>query len=78
MSLFFLQDDDTKYIDRAAQRRALHGGFGVGPGQKLLNEEEEEMVLSEAEAAIMSFGPGSYSRRILESMGWKEVSLQLY
>ncbi|KMZ75868.1 hypothetical protein ZOSMA_10G01370 [Zostera marina] len=66
------KDDDTKYIDRAAQRRALHGGFGVGPGQKLLNKEEEEMVLSEAEAAIMSFGPGSYSRRILESMGWKE------
>lgn len=66
------KDDDTKYTDRAAQRRALHGGFGIGPGQKLLNYEEEEMLLSEAEAAIMSFGPGSYSWRILESMGWKE------
>ncbi|XP_077244240.1 D111/G-patch domain-containing protein [Tasmannia lanceolata] len=70
------------YRDRAAERRILHGGFGIGPGQKnSVNDDiggaascsvsvhPEEAA---AEAMNMSFGCGSYARRILESMGWKE------
>ncbi|CAL5372719.1 unnamed protein product [Camellia sinensis] len=67
------------YRDRAAERRALHGGFGVGPGQKKsvdINDCEPSSSVSPEEAAgealNMSFGAGSYARRILENMGWKE------
>lgn len=72
------------YRDRAAERRMLHGGFGVGPGQKNLANDDnigvamgsDSTVTEEAaaEAIEMSFGPGSYARRILENMGWKEGS----
>ncbi|XP_008784985.2 uncharacterized protein LOC103703783 isoform X2 [Phoenix dactylifera] len=70
------------YRDRAAERRMLHGGFGIGPGQKNVENgnihelgspsqpcDAEEAA---AEAADISFGSGSYARRILESMGWKK------
>ncbi|KAF4362729.1 hypothetical protein G4B88_018347 [Cannabis sativa] len=67
------------YRDRAAERRALHGGFGVGPGQKNtmvgdmpsspVSDSTEEAA---AEALNMTFGAGSYARKILENMGWKE------
>ncbi|KAJ4840178.1 hypothetical protein Tsubulata_002926 [Turnera subulata] len=65
------------YRDRAAERRALHGGFSLGPGQKSSpiddagssSRPNEEVA---AEAMNMSFGAGSYARKILESMGWKE------
>lgn len=69
------------YRDRAAERRNLHGGFGVGPGQKsslfgdvggsssAVSTSTEEAA---AEALSMSFGAGSYARKILENMGWKE------
>ncbi|XP_024973247.1 uncharacterized protein LOC112511750 isoform X2 [Cynara cardunculus var. scolymus] len=68
------------YRDRAAERRSLHGGFGVGPGQKRTADTDssssspvsatpEEAV---AEALNLSFGVGSYARKILEGMGWKE------
>ncbi|CAK7348398.1 unnamed protein product [Dovyalis caffra] len=69
------------YRDRAAERRNLHGGFGVGPGQKSslvddvggssspVSTSTEEAA---AEALSMSFGAGSYARKILENMGWKE------
>ncbi|KAL5816216.1 hypothetical protein ACOSQ3_024594 [Xanthoceras sorbifolium] len=69
------------YRDRAAERRTLHGGFGVGPGQKRLmvsddGRERSPVSTSTEEAAAealnMSFGTGSYARRMLESMGWKE------
>ncbi|KAK9926841.1 hypothetical protein M0R45_024050 [Rubus argutus] len=65
------------YRDRAADRRALHGGFGVGPGQKnSLDGDSERPTPSTEEAAAqalnMSFGVGSYARKVLESMGWKE------
>ncbi|KAK4844957.1 hypothetical protein QYF36_026469 [Acer negundo] len=69
------------YRDRAAERRTLHGGFGVGPGQKrvLVNDDGRELSPvststeeAAAEALNMSFGTGSYARRMLESMGWKE------
>ncbi|XP_075503340.1 LOW QUALITY PROTEIN: uncharacterized protein LOC142540820 [Primulina tabacum] len=72
---------DHIYRDRAAERRALHGGFGVGIGQKssvtcsdsipsspnYLNPEE-----AASEALNNSFGERSYARKILENMGWKE------
>ncbi|XP_073274309.1 uncharacterized protein [Primulina huaijiensis] len=72
---------DHIYRDRAAERRALHGGFGVGIGQKssvtcsdsipsspnYLNPEE-----AASEALNTSFGERSYARKILENMGWKE------
>ena len=69
------------YRDRAAERRTLHGSFGVGPGQKKLvvgdampsSPDSVSMDEAAAEALDMSFGAGSYARRILESMGWKEV-----
>ncbi|KAF8399747.1 hypothetical protein HHK36_015618 [Tetracentron sinense] len=69
------------YRDRAAERRALHGGFGVGPGQKELGVGDAATESSPvydcpegaaAEALTMSFGAGSYARRLLEGMGWKE------
>ncbi|XP_020683978.1 uncharacterized protein LOC110100701 [Dendrobium catenatum] len=69
----------SEYRDRAAERRALHGGFGTGLGQKSFLDEnciseepqtpETDGVLNEAINA--SFGPGSYARKILEGMGWK-------
>ncbi|KAL5544616.1 hypothetical protein UlMin_008400 [Ulmus minor] len=69
------------YRDRAAERRALHGGFGVGPGQKNSIAGPDDFPASTvsgsteeaaAEALNMSFGAGSYARRILENMGWKQ------
>lgn len=67
------------YRDRAAERRTLHGGFGVGPGQKNSRVGEDDLPSSStsteeaaAEALNMSFGAGSYARKLLESMGWKE------
>ena len=70
------------YRDRAAERRTLHGGFGVGPGQKNSKFDEDEQSSSyasanteeaAAEALNMSFGAVSYARKLLEGMGWKEV-----
>ncbi|XP_057806146.1 uncharacterized protein LOC131021074 isoform X8 [Salvia miltiorrhiza] len=73
-------DMEHIYRDRAAERRALHGGFGVGPGQKNSHISSDSAPLSPtlpaeesaAESLSMSFGAGSYARRILEGMGWKE------
>ncbi|KAH0434978.1 hypothetical protein IEQ34_026713 [Dendrobium chrysotoxum] len=69
----------SEYRDRAAERRALHGAFGTGLGQKSFLDEncisgepqtpETDGVLNEA--INSSFGPGSYARKILEGMGWK-------
>ncbi|KAJ1378190.1 G-patch domain [Sesbania bispinosa] len=69
-----------QYRDRAAERRILHGGFGVGPGQKNLvisyDRPSSPVACSPQEATSealeMSFGAGSYARKLLESMGWKE------
>ncbi|KAL6493509.1 hypothetical protein OROGR_032288 [Orobanche gracilis] len=71
---------DCVYRDRAAERRALHGGFGVGPGQKYSINGSDFVPSSPtlqpqeaaAEALNISFGTGSYARKILEGMGWKE------
>ncbi|XP_022886148.1 uncharacterized protein LOC111402218 [Olea europaea var. sylvestris] len=71
---------DHVYRDRAAERRALHGGFGIGPEQKTSLDSTDSpsslISLHPEEAAVeslsISFGAGSYARKILESMGWKE------
>lgn len=71
---------DHAYRDRAAERRALHGGFGIGPEQKTSLDSTDSpsslISLHPEEAAVeslsISFGAGSYARKILESMGWKE------
>ncbi|KAL2935889.1 SUPPRESSOR OF ABI3-5, partial [Bienertia sinuspersici] len=62
------------YRDRAAERRALHGGFGVAPGQKRSMDDASPPPTEEAaaEALEMSLGTGSYARKILKNMGWKE------
>lgn len=83
MSVVALQFLNTKqaYRDRAAERRVLHGGFGVGPGQKTpfavnpapSSPDSDNHEVAAAESLNMSFGAGSYARKILESMGWQEV-----
>lgn len=64
----------------------LHGVFSVGPGQKNPigddNDTPQSPVAScpqeaAAEALEMSFGAGSYARKILKGMGWKEVVSEL-
>ena len=59
----------------------MHGGFGLGPGQKnaAIDHDSDPTCIEDAkaEALNMSFGAGSYARRILEGMGWKEVSCNL-
>lgn len=75
------QDRDCLYRDRAAERRALHGGFGVGPGQKVSPNSDDSVPLEASagpeealsESLNNSFGAGSYARRMLKNMGWKEV-----
>ncbi|KAL9289087.1 putative G-patch domain, OCRE domain-containing protein [Arabidopsis thaliana] len=77
-----IEERSCSYRDRAAERRNLHGGYGVGPGQKGTTVDhntdehsvpdtgsEEDTV---AEALEVSFGSGSYARRIMGNMGWKE------
>lgn len=80
-----LQARGLPYRDRAAERRALHGEFSIGPGgkkfQDLSGEESTSHTFDPEEAAVealsMTFGKGSYARRILEKMGWKDVSLNM-
>lgn len=52
----------------------------MGPGQKnSLDGDSDRPAPSTEEAAAealnMSFGVGSYARKVLERMGWKEVLL---
>ncbi|KAK4362502.1 hypothetical protein RND71_017743 [Anisodus tanguticus] len=42
---FCVDDRDRMYRDRAAERRALHGGFGVGPGQKVSPNTDDSVPL---------------------------------
>ena len=83
--LLYCQQKTRLYRDRAAERRTLHGGFGIGPGQKssvnndssvgALGSDSADAEVAAAEAIEMSFGAGSYARRLLENMGWKEVGI---
>ncbi|XP_033141987.1 uncharacterized protein LOC103841186 isoform X3 [Brassica rapa] len=74
------EERSSAYRDRAAERRNLHGGYGVGPGQKGtmvgLNADEHDTGSEEdataEEALELTFGSGSYARRIMGNMGWKE------
>lgn len=79
-----LQHQNFTYKDRAAARRTLYGDFSIGPGQKDTENRSFDEASSPsryssaedaaAEAINMSFGSGSYARRILENMGWNDVS----
>lgn len=83
--LLHCQHKPWPYRDRAAERRTLHGGFGIGPGQKssvnddssggALGSDSADAEEAAAEAIEMSFGAGSYARRLLKNMGWKEVGI---
>ncbi|XP_019088271.1 PREDICTED: uncharacterized protein LOC104721392 isoform X3 [Camelina sativa] len=76
------EERSCSYRDRAAERRNLHGGYGVGPGQKgtMVGDNTDEHSVTDtaseedaaAEALELSFGSGSYARRIMRNMGWKE------
>lgn len=62
----------------------MHGGYGVGPGQKgtlvgVNSDEDDDTICVEdagAEALEFSFGSGSYARRIMGNMGWKQVTYE--
>ncbi|XP_062193831.1 uncharacterized protein LOC133897202 [Phragmites australis] len=77
------KEQKTKaYRDRAAERRNLHRGSGIGFGQKQSNivnfdeyEESSEDIDSVGSASVdMSFrSSGLHSaQRIMENMGWRE------
>ncbi|KAL8140823.1 LOW QUALITY PROTEIN: hypothetical protein V2J09_006844 [Rumex salicifolius] len=77
--LHLTQNKSHGYRDRAAERRALHGGFGIGPGQKKTtldgspsSSPPSSTQEAAAEALEMSLGAGSYAQKILKNMGWKE------
>ena len=73
-----------RYRDRAAERRTLHKGIGIGPGQKYISERELEKQEADAAtqmpavlaktAAARPIGRDNVGKRMLEGMGWKEVS----
>uniref|UniRef100_A0A7I4CPL2 G-patch domain-containing protein n=1 Tax=Physcomitrium patens TaxID=3218 RepID=A0A7I4CPL2_PHYPA len=75
-------EPQPKYRDRAAERRTLHRGFGIGPGQKLVSvhelEKEEAEAATEMPAALEKaasarrIGRDNIGKRMLEGMGWKE------
>ena len=76
------------YRDRAAERRVLHGGLGIGPGQKQSNdmnsdeyeEANEDMDSLGAAPVDINFRSSGLksAKRIMENMGWKEVCLLSY
>lgn len=73
-----------RYRDRAAERRTLHKGIGIGPGQKYVSERELEKQEADAAtqmpavlaktAVARPIGRDNVGKRMLEGMGWKEVS----
>lgn len=79
---------ELKYRDRAAERRTLHKGFGIGPGQKVVSVHELEKEEAEAATAMPAalekaasarpIGRDNIGKRMLEGMGWKEVSYLYY
>uniref|UniRef100_A0ACD5W360 Uncharacterized protein n=1 Tax=Avena sativa TaxID=4498 RepID=A0ACD5W360_AVESA len=72
----------STYRDRAAERRILHRGSGIGPGQKQSNginsdeyeEANEDMDSFGAAPVDMNFRSSGLksAKRIMENMGWKE------
>lgn len=75
-------EPQPKYRDRAAERRILHKGFGIGPGQKAVSihelEKEEADAATEMPGALEKaasarpIGRDNIGKRMLEGMGWKE------
>ncbi|KAL6626834.1 hypothetical protein ACP70R_030560 [Stipagrostis hirtigluma subsp. patula] len=77
------KEQKTKaYRDRAAERRKLHGGVGIGPGQKQSNivnfdeyeessEDLDTMGVASIDMNLSSSGLHS-AKRMMENMGWKE------
>ncbi|XP_015688241.1 uncharacterized protein LOC102707527 isoform X2 [Oryza brachyantha] len=75
------------YRDRAAERRVLHRGIGIGPGQKQSSstnfyeheETDEGMVLMGDASVDMNFRSSGLNsaKKMMENMGWKEVFLYL-
>ncbi|KAM3347063.1 hypothetical protein ACQJBY_021187 [Aegilops geniculata] len=70
------------YRDRAAERRKLHRGLGIGPGQKQSNgmssdeyeeatEDMDSLGAGPVDMNLCSSGLKS-AKRIMENMGWKE------
>ncbi|KAG8053314.1 hypothetical protein GUJ93_ZPchr0001g32965 [Zizania palustris] len=72
----------SAYRDRAAERRILHHGIGIGPGQKQSNsidfyeydEISEGMDPTGAASVDMSFYSNGLNsaKKMMEKMGWKE------
>ncbi|KAF0921198.1 hypothetical protein E2562_039310 [Oryza meyeriana var. granulata] len=70
------------YRDRAAERRILHRGIGIGPGQKQSRstnfyeheETSEGMDLMEDASVDMNFRSSGLNsaKKMMENMGWKE------
>jgi hypothetical protein len=82
--ILYSQEPKTKaYRDRAAERRILHRGLGVGPGQKQNNtnnfdkyEESIEVMDSMGTVSVdLNFCSSGLlsAKRIMENMGWKEA-----
>ncbi|EMS56062.1 hypothetical protein TRIUR3_22183 [Triticum urartu] len=75
------------YRDRAAERRKLHRGLGIGPGQKQSNgmssdeyedaiEDMDSLGAGPVDMNLCSSGLKS-AKRIMENMGWKEPTFLL-
>uniref|UniRef100_A0A0E0JEL3 G-patch domain-containing protein n=1 Tax=Oryza punctata TaxID=4537 RepID=A0A0E0JEL3_ORYPU len=70
------------YRDRAAERRILHRGIGIGPGQKQSSsanfyeheETSESMDLMGDASVDMNFRSSGLNsaKKMMENMGWKE------
>ncbi|BAF04052.2 Os01g0170100, partial [Oryza sativa Japonica Group] len=70
------------YRDRAAERRILHRGIGIGPGQKQSSstnfyeheETSEGMDLMGGASVDMNFRSSGLNsaKKMMENMGWKE------
>ncbi|KAJ3694245.1 hypothetical protein LUZ60_009725 [Juncus effusus] len=76
-------EEKQVYRDRAAERRRLHGINGIAPFQKGVNnnnndDDDNKMDLecdatsAQEEARQLAFGTGSYARKIMQNMGWKD------
>ena len=78
--MFCFQIHHQHYRDRASERRSLHGGSGIGIGQKCHHGGDDivdgDMTYESYhgdEPIFDAFSSQSYGRRLLERMGWEEV-----
>lgn len=71
---------ELKYRDRAAERRHLHGANSIAPCQKDADNGmgwacDDDPAIAQEEARLLSFGTDSYGSKIMQSMGWKQVTV---